>query len=181
MSEPIQSNSDQAPWFRQPIFWLLMSGPIIVVVAAFVSFGLAKTHAQEMVTDDYYKDGKHINLQLDRDYHAIERNIQAQMMFNPEQTAVKVFVSGKINAEDGLVLRLMHPALQAQDRIIPLKATSANEFVAQFDKIPHAVHWYVRLEDGKNVWRLEQKWLPSQGGVLMMKAHLPTSAASESQ
>lgn len=177
MSEQI-NHTDQAPWFRQPIFWMLMSGPIIVVIAAFVSFGLAKTHAQEMVSDDYYKDGKHINLQIDRDQHALERHIQAQVMFNPEGTAVKVFVSGQFDAKDGLNLVLLHPSRQTEDKKITLKALSVNEFVAEFEKLPVAVHWYVRVEDGKGVWRVQDKWLPSQGGALLLKANVPTSTDS---
>ncbi len=153
-----------------------MSGPIIVVIAAFVSFGLAKTNAQEMVTDDYYKDGKHINLQIDRDQHAVERGINAQVMFNPEGTAAKVFITGKLEPQNGVNLVLQHPARQAEDRKITLKHLSGNEFIAEFPALPPAVHWYVSVEDGKGVWRVQHKWLPSQGGAVQMAASVPAFA-----
>ena len=169
---------DNAPFYRQPIFWMLMSGPIIVIIAAFASFGLAKSHAQDMVTDDYYKDGKHINLQLDRDQHAIDRDISAQIMFNPENTAAKVFINGKFEPKDGVNLLLMHPSRQTEDRKIVLQTLGEHEFNATFEALPKTVHWYVRLEDGKGVWRIEQKWLPSQGNTLMIKASLPTNSSA---
>lgn len=168
-SEP-KKYDDNAPWFKQPIFWMLMSGPIIVVIAAFASFGFAKTHAQELVTDDYYKDGKHINMQIDRDQHAKEKGISAQVLFNPEGTAVKVFVNGQFEQADGLTLVMLHPARQAYDRKIALSPDATGGFTATFEPLPKAVHWYVRLEDNKGVWRVENKWLPSQGGASQLTA-----------
>lgn len=177
-SKNTKQYDDNAPFYRQSVFWMLMAGPILVVLAALISFGWTSTHAQELVTDDYYKDGKHINLQLDRDQRAIERNISAQIMFNPERSAVKIFINGQFEPKDGINLLLMHPSRQAEDRKMTLQAISANEYSATFAPLPPTVHWYVRLEDGQNVWRVEQKWLPSQGNVLTIKASLPTGAIS---
>nr|WP_244772918.1 FixH family protein [Alysiella crassa]UOP05986.1 FixH family protein [Alysiella crassa] len=174
-------HNDNAPFYRQPIFWMLMSGSILVVIAAFVSFGIAKTHAQDMVSDDYYKDGKHINLQIDRDNHALERNISAQVMFNPEGSAVKVFVNGQFEAQNGVKLLLLHPTRQDEDRTIELKAINGNEFAAQFEPLPPTVHWYIRVEDGQGVWRVQEKWLPNQGGAVMLKAQVPTLSVSAPQ
>ena len=65
-------------WYKEPWPWLLFSGPAIVVVAAFVTLYLAASGSSDLVSDDYYKDGKHINLQLERDVEAAKRGIVAQ-------------------------------------------------------------------------------------------------------
>lgn len=172
MTPEQQQALNNRPWYRQPIFWILMSGPIIVVIAAFFTFGLAKTNADDMVSDDYYKDGKHINLQLDRDVEAVKRNLHAQILFNSDYTAAKVFVAGDFDHNQPLKLSLLHPAKKANDQTVELKPTntaaSGNryEYLAAFDKLPATVHWYLRIEDQSGKWRLETKWLPNQGNAI---------------
>lgn len=172
MTPEQQQALDNRPWYRQPIFWILMSGPIIVIIAAFFTFGLAKTTASDMVSDDYYKDGKHINLQLDRDVAAIKRNLHAQVLFNSDYTSAKVFLSGDFDHSQPLKFSLLHPAKKANDQTVELKlantAASGNryEYTAAFEKLPATIHWYLRIEDQTGQWRIETKWLPNQGNAV---------------
>ena len=83
------------PWYKEPWPWLLMSGPAIVVVAAFVTLWLAASNSSDLVSDDYYKDGKHIDLDIKRDTAAIERGINAQVLISPDGSAVRVYLSGR--------------------------------------------------------------------------------------
>lgn len=174
MTPEQQQALDNRPWYRQPIFWMLMSGPIIVVIAAFFTFGLAKTNADDMVSDDYYKDGKHINLQLDRDVEAVRRNLHAQVLFNAERTAAKIFISGDFDPKQPVKLSLLHPARKADDQTVdaqlvnPAASGDRYEYAVQLNALPAAVHWYVRLEDAAGKWRIETKWLPSQGNAAVM-------------
>ncbi|ULJ69851.1 FixH family protein [Wielerella bovis] len=167
---------NNAPWFKQTAFWLLMMGPIIVVIAGFATFFVAKHTANDMVTDDYYKEGKHINMQIERDAEAIKRNIVAQVLFNDDGSAAKVFVSGDFDPEMPLNLLLLHPATQAYDQTISLKKTAVpasgnkTEYTAALQPLKAAVHWYVRVEDATGKWRVENKWLPSQGHAVELHA-----------
>lgn len=161
-----------APWYRQPIFWALMSGPIIVVIAAFVTLSIASDNISDMVSDDYYKDGKHINLQLERDIVALNNNIHAQVLFNDQHNAAKVFISGDFDHLRPLKMQLLHPAKKEYDQIVSLQAASTPisgdkyEYSAQFSALPNTVHWYIRIEDEQGLWRVEEKWLPSQGAAV---------------
>lgn len=152
-----------------------MAGPIIVVFAAFYTFYLAQKNADDMVSDDYYKEGKHINLQLERDVEAVKRHIEAQVLFNDENNAAKVFVSGDFEPNQPLQLSLIHPAKKASDQTVVLKAmpnpASGNktEYMAVFKTLPAAVHWYVRVEDAAGKWRVEDKWLPGQSAAITLK------------
>lgn len=161
------------PFYKQPVFWILMSGPIIVIIAAFFTFGLAHSNAADLVTDDYYKDGKHINLHIERDVVAMKQNMQAQVVINPEGTSAQVLVSGDYDRRTPLTLLLSHPAKKEFDQTIALQwvnngnaagdKNDKTEYVAQLSPLPKAVHWYVRLEDHDKKWKIETKWLPSQG------------------
>ena len=110
MTGPQSNSTKPAPWYKHRWPWILMSGPAAVVVAGFYTFYLAKTHADEMVTDDYYKEGKYINLQIERDEAAAHRHIQAQVLLNNDGTAAKIFISGDFDKNTPMQLLLLHPA-----------------------------------------------------------------------
>ena len=54
-----------APWWKFGYVWLIVAGPAIVVVASFVTFYLAVTRPDPVVTEDYYRKGIEINKTLD--------------------------------------------------------------------------------------------------------------------
>ncbi|MDO4696188.1 MAG: FixH family protein [Neisseria sp.] len=162
-------------WYKEPWPWILMSGPVLVVIAAFVTLYIAQTSNSDLVSDDYYKDGKHIDLDLKRDREAVGRNIHAQVLISPDSNAAKVFVSGDFDKSSPLKLTFLHPAKKAYDQTVDLKDTglppsgNKTEFAARFEPLANAKHWYVRLEDGGNVWRVEDKWIVSQGQSVELK------------
>lgn len=49
------------PWWKFGYVWLIVAGPAIVVVASFVTFYLAVTRPDPVVTEDYYRKGIEIN------------------------------------------------------------------------------------------------------------------------
>ena len=49
------------PWYREPWPWLLMAGPVAVVLAGIATTVLAVTTFDGLVADDYYKQGLGIN------------------------------------------------------------------------------------------------------------------------
>lgn len=162
--------SNTKPWYKQLWPWILMAGPIFVVLASVAMFFVAKENMTDLVTDDYYKDGKHIAMELHRDEEAVKRQIQAQVLVSPDKNAAKVFISGDFDAKQPVNLLLMHPAKKAEDQTVVLKpvATVGNrtEYDVVFRTLPDANHWYVRVEDAGGVWRVESKWFVSQGNAI---------------
>ena len=162
------------PWYKEPWPWLLMSGPAIVVVAAFVTLWLAASNSSDLVSDDYYKDGKHIDLDIKRDTAAIERGINAQVLISPDGSAVRVYLSGRFENSVPVKLTLMHPAKKEFDQSIVLQKSAAppsgdtTEFTGRFAPLPPTQHGYVRLEDTARIWRVENKWITGQGGSVSL-------------
>jgi uncharacterized protein len=62
MSEP-----DSLPWWRYGHVWLIISGPLAVVVAACVTGWIALRYADPVLAEDYYRQGIEINRTLARD------------------------------------------------------------------------------------------------------------------
>ena len=49
------SLQDNQPWWRFGHVWLVIAGPAIVVVAGFVTFYLAASSPNEIITDEIYR------------------------------------------------------------------------------------------------------------------------------
>lgn len=149
-----------------------MAGPIFVVIASVAMFFVAKEHTTDLVSDDYYKDGKHIDIQLHRDEEAVRRHMQVQVLISPDMNAAKVFVSGQFDTKQSLNLLLMHPTKKAEDQTVKLHPVGAGaqngrmEYEAAFRSLPPTNHWYLRVEDASGVWRVENKWIVSQGNAV---------------
>ena len=46
----VSSNEQGAAWWRFPMVWLVIGGPLAVVVASFVTLGLALSHPDPVLT-----------------------------------------------------------------------------------------------------------------------------------
>lgn len=162
------------PWYKEPWPWILMAGPAIVVVAAIGTFFIAKTNNSDMVVDDYYKEGKYINLQIERDQEAQKRHIRAQVLVSPDHNAAKVFISGDFDANQPVNILFMHPARQSEDQTVRLQPGALSggkrEYSAVLKPLPPAKHWYVRVEDAAGQWRVEDKWQVAGGNALTLDA-----------
>lgn len=55
------------PWWKFGHVWLIMAGPAIVVVAGFVTFYIALTRPDPVVSEDYYRKGIEINKTFSKD------------------------------------------------------------------------------------------------------------------
>ena len=44
------SHKSSRPWYKEPYVWLILGGPAVVVVASFVTFGLAVKNPDPVLT-----------------------------------------------------------------------------------------------------------------------------------
>lgn len=52
------------PWWREPMMWLVLGGPLVVIVAGVVTLVLAIRMPDPVVSADYYREGLEINKTL---------------------------------------------------------------------------------------------------------------------
>ena len=144
------------PWYREPWPWLLMAGPAIVVVAGFFTLGLAIQSADGLVADDYYKQGKAINMTLTRDARAQELGYRARVTMTAEGRVVLNFIAAA-PAVKQLRLILHHPTRAGFDREVLLARDADGSFTAAMPPID-ASRWSMTLEDESRDWRLTGDW-----------------------
>jgi hypothetical protein len=59
------------PWWREPLLWLVISGPAVAVVAGVVMVWLALNGRDQLVAEDYYRQGIQINKRLEAGQRAL--------------------------------------------------------------------------------------------------------------
>ena len=162
MPDKLEKNTD--PWYRHRWPWLLMAGPVTVLIAGFITMWISFTGADALVVDDYYKQGKAINQDLRRDHVASSLGLKLALRYD----AAKGVLSGQlIGAKDSALLALMlvHPTVPAKDMRLLVTPDKAGVFSIALPLLERA-HWQVQMEDAARIWRLHGEWAwPQQRNI----------------
>jgi len=60
----ISDGRDSKPWWKYGYVWLILGGPLAVIIASIITLNLA-LQTPDPVVDDYYRKGIEINKQLE--------------------------------------------------------------------------------------------------------------------
>lgn len=153
------------PWYREPWPWILMAGPLTVVVAGLVTAWIAVAHDDPLVVDNYYKEGLAINRVLERDQAAAKGGYRAELMLSQDAVRVRAHLIGA--APERLRLSLVHPTRAELDRSVELHPLQAGWYEGEIG-LTAAPRWRVVLEDAQRTWRLTGEWRTSETEVLIL-------------
>ena len=143
---------DTLPWYRQFWPWFLIMLPASVVVAGFTTLYIANRHADDLVADEYYKEGLAINRQLEKKERAAALGIEATLRI--EGREIRVFLAGQERANQ-IQLRLSHPLESDRDFLVTLIRSGDGQYRGSL-RHPVATRWHWTLESGTpDGWRLD--------------------------
>jgi hypothetical protein len=127
-SQPSSSRADAAipAWWREPWPWLLIAGPLIVVVASMASFWIAYKSDDGVVATDYYKRGLLVNRMLPKVPVALPKLAATVFFGNGGELRVRP-EEGDVRG-DVLRVTLTHPA-SATKETLTLARDADGEFV----------------------------------------------------
>ena len=151
------------PWYREPWPWLLMVGPVAVVLAGIATTVLAVTSFDGLVADDYYKQGLGINRVIAREAKAQALGLEASVQFNPERTRMRVVLGAAVQP-GAIKVALVHPTRPDADQSITVNAGTGGIYEGAI-RPPRAATMQVRIEDGQGQWRLSGLWSTKDDGV----------------
>lgn len=145
----------RTPWYREPWPWLLMLGPVTVVIAGFITLYLAVTSFDGLVEDDYYKQGLGINRQIARDQTAHIRGVNAHLAFSEDLRQVRMVLRDQQGTPQPaeLQLKLAHPTRAGLDQRLTLKNIGSGSYQGALDNLQPG-RWSVTLEDPAKQWRV---------------------------
>lgn len=148
--------TDNGPWYKQRWPWILMAGPVVVIVAGIITAWLAIRSNDGLVVDDYYKQGLSVNQQMQRDRAAGELGVTADVMRADLQVRLLVNAGNQALPEK-LVLKVTHPTRAGMDQNIALKRESAGVYGGIL-AAEISGRWHVVLEEPSGQWRLQGDW-----------------------
>lgn len=133
--------------------WLVIAIPLVAVIVNFIIASFAVNGFDGVVEDDYYKQGKAINMVLARDDNARAAGIVADLAFNlANQTlSARVHTSSGEIGEEIITARLLHTTQHGHDQEITLTRSESGDYVGQLKPLA-AGRFEIHLE-GSN-WRL---------------------------
>jgi uncharacterized protein len=140
------------PWYRELWPWLLMAGPVAVLVAGALTTWIAFASADGLVAEDYYKQGMGINRRLAREQAAQQRGISAAIRIEP--ASIRLELRGA--APEALFVQLAHATRAGHDVRLRLVPGADGVYAAELPPLP-AGRWHAVIEDARGTWRLVQE------------------------
>jgi hypothetical protein len=139
-----QTQTESKVWYREWGIWLLLAPLILVVILSAIAISIAYRHADDVVMDNYYKQGRMINQVLEQDRRAAELNLHADLRFDRTTGEVFLrFVSGE-QLPKQLLLLLDHPFEADLDQTVLLNESAPGVYRGELERVPEFA-WYLTL------------------------------------
>lgn len=159
-----------SPWYRQPWLWFLIMFPAASIIYCAIALTISLNMDNSLVTDDWSKEGRGINMSIARDEKAADLGMEAQIDFSQRNVTVNLSTTDGPAEFPYLVLNLFHPTLSDQDRVVQFKQIAPGRFAGQLHEDIEG-RWYYDLRGPANEWRLKgETLLPSESGITVKAA-----------
>jgi uncharacterized protein len=140
----MKTEQDVKPFYRQFWFWFVFTPLIVVVCVSLTMVTVAFRHADDVVIDNYYKEGRMINQTMEQDRRALELDLTAQLRFDRTTGEVFVQIPSRDAVPAQLLLLLDHPFEADLDQQVVLQQTSSGHYRGELETNPRN-NWYVSL------------------------------------
>ena len=149
------SSSEPVEWYRHGWVWFVFTIPFAAVLFGIVMIVSANYQPDDVVVDNYYKEGKGINKRLARDARASEMGVNVTLSALTETGAV----FGIEQAEGDIQMTLFHVTDQAQDMTFELTAQGNGVYTVSSvdlsERLSQPGIWYIEFTDSD--WRLRKR------------------------
>lgn len=150
------------PWYKQFWPWFLIAVPFATLIMGYVLFYLATHTEHSLVVDDYYKEGKAINMSIDRIEEAKRRNIQTSLTIDNGAIALQ-FDSGVPKDGTAMKLSFYHVTLKSRD-VEVLLSRDAKGIYRAFTEADLSGKWLITLTPFDEAWKIQKnQTLPYSG------------------
>lgn len=149
----IQS-ADKKAWYKQFWPWFLIIVPLSSMVLSFNMLRLAFDTEDSLVEDDYYKEGRAINLSLNKLEEAKRRNISTSILFTASGVEVTIN-SGQLEDGAALTLDFFHATQSNKDFSVMLLKDASGRYRADIEQDVQG-KWRVSLHPHDQSWKIQQ-------------------------
>lgn len=162
------------PWYKQFWPWFIIGILVFAVVIGLGLLFIALANQDSMVRDNYYKEGRAINMHLGRDQMAEDLRLSSAFTVDDLTGEISLTLDGELEPLPAdLQFDLISPSHAERDRTVVLKRVSSNQYAGQLPEAMQGRH-YVDLSDplkpGENGWRLTDEITLSAGQTYRLSA-----------
>lgn len=150
------SPQDSKPWYKIPIVWLVIIIPASSVVLGLALVVIASINADDVVVDDWYKQGKTINRSLDEEAIAERFGLSVDLALDEDHANATLTAKTAIAWPETLHVALRHPTFSAKDQTLALSHQGDGEY--QGDAIDYdGQESVIMITPNDKYWRLQQR------------------------
>jgi len=136
------------PWYRQFWFWFVFSPLIYIIIMCSVTVTIALKGADDVIIDNYYKEGRMINQALEQDKRAQELGLSGELNFDRTTGEILLTIANPpadpTLMPEQLLLMMGHPVKAAKDQLIILTAIAPGKYRGELAVEPD-YSWYLTL------------------------------------
>jgi uncharacterized protein len=157
------------PWYKQAWVWFVIALPASSVISGIFLVITAVKNADDLVIDDWYKEGRGTNRNMAAENIAAEFGIGMRAV--PAQTGgtdIQFVAARAMVWPETMQLALRHRTLAEQDLEFVLTHTGNGQYHADSQLPPG--NWHVRVASDDVSWRLAGPATVSASGTLALGA-----------
>ncbi|MBD1575605.1 MULTISPECIES: FixH family protein [Vibrio] len=157
----------QTPWYKQFWPWFLLCLPMCAVIGSFVTLGIFTKNSVDLVSENYYKEGKGINVDLSKIHVAKAFKLEASV----KSTATGVefnFKKGNLDLYPALNVSFTHRTLPDRDFVRTITSDAKGHYRLNLTD-PIQGPWFIKLEPYDKEWLIQGKvTFPSESPTVLL-------------
>jgi hypothetical protein len=155
-------SSNKNAWYYHTIPWLMLTILLATITSGVMMIVISVSDPDDIVVDDYYKQGLGINRDKARNERA--RKLGIKPVFTIRKGSITILVKGTPPGQTKPVrLHLQHPTRKRLDKIITLPCTG--KICQGTLSLPEGAKYYYSIEPGSSNWRISGKLRVSKGTI----------------
>ncbi len=136
------------PWYRQFWFWFVFGPLIFIIIMCGFTVSIALKGADDVIIDNYYKEGRMINQTLEQDRRAQALGLSGDLTFDRTTGEISLSIANAPSdatlMPEQLLLMMGHPVKAAKDQLITLTAIAPGKYRGELQAEPD-YSWYLTL------------------------------------
>ncbi|MBA5763474.1 FixH family protein [Vibrio sp. 404] len=155
------------PWYKQFWPWFLIALPLTVVVAAFITLSISIENSPSLVTEDYYKKGKGINIDISKVNAANELKLKASVISDGADIIIQ-FDKGNMPHFPALSAMFAHRTLADQDFSQLITSDALGNYRIKLENSIEGP-WFIELTPHDKSWLIQGRVnFPSESATVLM-------------
>ncbi|MFN3713170.1 MAG: FixH family protein [Alcanivoracaceae bacterium] len=171
----VNANPDSSPagrepaWYKQAWVWFVIALPASSVVTGIILVTVAVKNADDLVMDEWYREGRGTNRSMAAENLAAEFAIGLQANTQADgNTLIVMHANRPMSWPDVMTLILRHRTLAAQDQELALRHQAGGTYL--LDGALPSGSWHIRIASEDVGWRLAGPGVISSSGELIFGA-----------